>query len=282
MLNVRFICCKNGFILYLSLQTNYKGGVKVMLKSNFPTAVLFLHAFPLNKKMYMYQFEAFEKENVPYFAIDYPGFGENPPFVKPQSMEQLTDYIVSKLNEYGIKSIIPIGDSMGGYIMFELWRNYRELVKGFVFVSTRAEADTEEAKKARYATIERIKKEGKNFLIEFMLNAQPSPKTKENKEKMEKLKCIMEEATEDGIIKALIALAERKDNKDLLQTIDVPTIVIAGKDDENVTPPEIVRPIADGIPNAEFYEISGAGHLPPFENPEEFNKIVIPFLKRLI
>ncbi len=252
-----------------------------MIKSNFPTAVLFLHAFPLNKRMYQYQFEALEKENIPFIAIDYPGFGDNPSPVKPLTMTQITDYIVSKINEYGIKKVIPIGDSMGGYIMFELWRNYKDLVKGFVFVSTRAEADTEEAKKARYATVERIKKEGKDFLIEFMLNAQPSPATKENKQKMENLKCIMEEATEDGIIKALIALAERNDNKDLLPTIYVPTIVIAGKDDENVTPPEIVKPIADGIPNSQFYEISNAGHLPPFENPEEFNKLVIPFLKNL-
>ncbi len=253
-----------------------------MIKSNFPTAVLFLHAFPLNKNMYKYQFEAFEKEGIPFFAVDYPGFGENPLPVKPLTMAQITDYIVSKLNEYGIKKVIPIGDSMGGYIMFELWRNYKELINGFVFVSTRAEADTEEAKKARYATIERIKKEGKNFLIEFMLDAQPSPSTKQNKQKMEQLKCMMEEASEDGIIKALIALAERNDNTDLLKTIDVPTLVIAGKDDEKVTPPEIVKPIADGIPNAEFYIVSNAGHLPPFENPEEFNNIIIPFLKKLI
>jgi 3-oxoadipate enol-lactonase len=253
-----------------------------MIKSNFPTAVLFLHAFPLNKNMYQYQFKALEKENIPFFAIDYPGFGDNPSPVNPLTISQVTDYIVSKLNEYGIKKVIPIGDSMGGYIMFELWRNYKELIKGFVFVSTRAEADTEEAKKSRYATIERIKKEGKDFLIEFMLNVQPSPSTKQNQKKMEKLKCMMEEATEDGIIKALIALAERKDNRDLLSTIEVPSVVIAGKDDENVTPPEIVKPIADGIPNAKFYEISNAGHLPPFENPEEFNRIVVPFVKELI
>ena len=123
-----------------------------------PAAVLFLHAFPLNKNMYKYQFEAFEKEGIPYIAVDYPGFGEERNFPTDYSISQLTDIIVSKINQLGIKKIIPIGDSMGGYIMFDLWRRYKDLISALVFVATRAEADTEEAKKARYITIEKIKK----------------------------------------------------------------------------------------------------------------------------
>ncbi len=244
-----------------------------------PSAVLFLHAFPLNKKMYRYQFEAFENENIPYIAVDYPGFGEEKNWPSDYSISQLTDTIVSKINQLGIKKVIPIGDSMGGYIMFDLWRRYREIISAFVFVSTRAEADTEEAKKGRFATIERVEKEGKGFLIDFMLDAQTSPKTKENKEKMEELKCIMNEATEEGIVKALKSLAGRPDNREILSSINVPTLVIAGKDDEKVTPPSVVKGISDGIKDSLFIEIPDAAHLPPFENPEEFNKVVIPFLK---
>ncbi|WP_457641227.1 alpha/beta fold hydrolase [Persephonella sp.] len=249
------------------------------MRINIPSAVLFLHAFPLNKKMYQYQFEAFERENIPYIAVDYFGFGEEKNFPSDYSISWLTDWIVAKLNNIGIKKIIPVGDSMGGYIMFDMWRKYRNLISGMVFVSTRAEADTEEAKKGRYATIEKIKTEGKDFLIEFMLNAQTSPKTKENKNKMEKLRCIMNEATEEGIIKALKALAERPDNTELLPTIEVPSLVIAGEDDEKVTPPSVVKKIADGIKNSRFIELPHSAHLPPFENPEEFNKIIIPFVK---
>ncbi len=244
-----------------------------------PSAVLFLHAFPLNKNMYRYQFEEFEKEGIPYIAVDYPGFGEERNFPTDYTISQLTDRIISQISRLGVKKIIPVGDSMGGYIMFEIWRKYRDIVSGFVFVATRAEADTEEAKKARYGTIERIKKEGKGFLIDFMLDAQTSPKTKQNSQKIEELKCIMNEATEEGIIKALKALAERPDNKDILKSIDVPSLVIAGKDDEKVTPPDIVKGISDGIEGSLFVEIPDSAHLPPFENPDEFNKIVIPFVK---
>ncbi len=251
------------------------------MKVGIPTAVLFLHAFPLNSKMYQFQFKALEENNIPYIAYDYFGFGSRNNFPTDYSIETLTDAIVSELTDLGVKKVIPVGDSMGGYIMFDLWRRYKELIKGLVFVSTRAEADTEESKKGRYATIEKIKKEGKDFLIDFMLDAQVSPKTKEDKEKMKLLECIMNEATEEGIIKALKALAERKDNRGLLNSINVPTLVIAGEDDERITPPSIVRKIADGIPNAKFITISNSAHLPPFENPDEFNRILIQFLKEI-
>ncbi len=251
------------------------------MKVSIPSTVLFLHAFPLNSKMYQFQFKALEENNIPYIAVDYFGFGSKDNFPTDYSIETLTDTIVSELTNLGVKKVIPVGDSMGGYIMFDLWRRYRELINGLVFVSTRAEADTEEGKKGRYATIERIKKEGKNFLIEFMLDAQVSPKTKKNKEKMKLLECIMNEATEEGIIKALKALAGRKDNRDLLNSINVPTLVIAGEDDEKITPPKVVKQIADGIPNAKFITIPNSAHLPPFENPDEFNKVLIQFIKEI-
>ena len=252
------------------------------MKISIPTAVLFLHAFPLNSRMYKFQFKALEENGIPYVAVDYFGFGGRNNFLTDYSIEILTDSIVAELSDLGVKQIIPVGDSMGGYIMFDLWRRYRDLIKGLVFVSTRAEADTEEAKKGRYATIEKIKNDGKDFLIEFMLEVQVSPKTKENKNKMKLLECIMNEATEEGIIKALKALATRKDNTDLLTTINVSTLVIAGEDDEKITPPEVVKRIADGIEGADFITLPNSAHLPPFENPEEFNRVLLDFLSSVL
>jgi len=249
---------------------------------NVPYAVLFLHAFPLNKNMYEGQFDALKKENIPFIGVDYPGFGNTPVFKTFKNLSQYTDYIVSKIYEAGIDKVIAVGDSMGGYIMFDMFKRHKEILKGLVFVSTRAEADTEEAKQARFTTIEKVKKEGKNFLIEAMLEAQTSPSTKQDKEKMEKLKCLMLQATEEGIINALTAMAHREDNTSILKEIDIPTIVIAGKDDEKVTPPEVVKKIADGIPNAKFYEIPDSAHLPPFENPQEFNEILLDFVKKCV
>ena len=249
------------------------------MKVHIPKSVLFLHAFPLSKEMFRHQFRALEEEGIPYIALDYPGFGEEPPYPGEVSVETLTDYVVSKINAFGVRKVIPVGDSMGGYIMFDLWRRYKDLVGGFVFVATRAEGETSEGKKARYNLIGRVKEEGTAFLIDTMIENQTSPKTKEDQEKIRQLRCMMEKATPEVVVKTLRALAERKDSTDLLPTISVPTLVVAGADDDKVTPPEVVRKIAEGIKGSEYVEIENSAHLPPFENPEAFNGKLLNFLR---
>jgi len=252
-------------------------------KIYLPKAVLFLHAFPLNKGMFKYQFPALERERIPYIAIDYPGFGEGPlPIEDDPTFESYTDYIVWRLKELNVKKVIAVGVSMGGYIMFDLFKRYRDLIDGLIFVATRSEADDGERKKQRYILAEKVLKEGKEFLIEAMLEAQTSPATKKDAKKMEELRCIMNEATEEGIAAALRAMAKRPDYTPILKDMDVPTLVIAGKDDTKVTPPEVVKRICDESNCSLYLEIPDAAHLPPFENPEEFNKKVIPWIKNVL
>ncbi len=251
------------------------------MKVFVPKAVLFLHAFPLNKDMFSHQFKLLEDMGVPYVAVDYPGFGEEPPPIGDLTVERLTDFVVSRINAFGVKKVIPVGDSMGGYIMFDLWRRYRDLVEAFVFVATRAEGETPEGKRARYSLMERVREEGTGFLVDTMLENQTSPATKRDEAKMRQLRCMMEKATREGILKTLKALAHRKDSTDLLKEIDVPVLVVAGKDDSKVTPPEVVKRIAEGIPGSEYVELENSAHLPPFENPEAFNEVLRKFLNRL-
>ncbi len=254
-------------------------GVKVFS----PKVVLLLHAFPLNKRMFRFQMEALERERIPYVAVDYPGFGDAPmPLDLDPPFEVYTNYVVWKLRELGVRKVIPVGVSMGGYIMFDLFKRFREMVDGMVFVATRAEADDEDRKRQRYELAEKVLKEGKDFLIEAMLDAQTSPKTKADKRKMDELRCIMNEATEEGIAAALRAMAKRPDYTEVLKKLDVPTLVVAGKDDEKVTPPEVVKRICDESNCSLYLEVPDAAHLPPFENPEFFNERIIPWLKNVI
>lgn len=249
------------------------------MKVFLPEAVLFLHAFPLCSEMYINQFKALEERGIPYVAVDYPGFNLTTPPAGEQSIARLTDHVVDSLSYLGIKKVIAVGDSMGGYIIFEMLRRYPGLVKGCVFVSTRAEAESEEGKKARYELAEKVLKEGKEFLIEMMLENQTSPATKSDPQKMCLLRNMMEKASEEGISKTLIAIAHREDSTTLLGKINVPSLVIAGEDDSTITPPEVVGRIAEGIEGARFEVLRNSAHLPPFENPEDFNKLLIDFVE---
>jgi pimeloyl-ACP methyl ester carboxylesterase len=64
-----------------------------------------------------------------------------------------------------------------------------------------------------------------------------------------------------------------------LDRIRVPVLVIAGDCDDD-TNLEIARALAEKIAGATLSIISGAAHLPNMEKPDEFNRMVLDFLKR--
>ena len=69
------------------------------------------------------------------------------------------------------------------------------------------------------------------------------------------------------------------DALDRLAAITAPTLVVVGEQDL-LTPPWIVREVAEAIPGARFEVIRGDGssHLVPIERPDEFNRLVLNFL----
>jgi 3-oxoadipate enol-lactonase len=83
-----------------------------------------------------------------------------------------------------------------------------------------------------------------------------------------------------GVIGALRAMKERADSTLLLPTIDVPTLVIAGREDQLI-PVDYARSIAAEIPGAQFTLIQGAGHLVPMEQPVPTSRVIGEFLDAL-
>jgi 3-oxoadipate enol-lactonase len=69
------------------------------------------------------------------------------------------------------------------------------------------------------------------------------------------------------------------DALDRLPGITAPTLVVVGEQDL-LTPPWVVREVAEAIPGARFEVIRGNGssHLVPIERPDEFNELVLNFL----
>ena len=81
----------------------------------------------------------------------------------------------------------------------------------------------------------------------------------------------------------LIALAKsaiRHNLGDELRNITVPTCLIWGNND-SITPPFVGREFQRLIPNSELHFIDKCGHAPMMETPDEFNKILHNFLRKL-
>lgn len=69
------------------------------------------------------------------------------------------------------------------------------------------------------------------------------------------------------------------DLRPILGRITCPTLVIVGQHDF-ICGPVWNRPIAAGIPGAEYVEIAGVGHLPQYEAPDEFRRTLFDWLGR--
>jgi 3-oxoadipate enol-lactonase len=76
-----------------------------------------------------------------------------------------------------------------------------------------------------------------------------------------------------------VAAMSSYDHTAQLPSIGVPTLVVAGADDQFTKPAENRR-VAELIPGARYEEIAGAKHFPNVEQPEAFNRVLLDWLKR--
>ena len=84
----------------------------------------------------------------------------------------------------------------------------------------------------------------------------------------------------DMDIPLFLSMLEKLDEheaRDLLPSIDAPTLVISG-DRDGFTPTEASEALANEIPNSEFFLIKEGSHTTPLERPDLFNKQVLDFI----
>jgi pimeloyl-ACP methyl ester carboxylesterase len=77
-----------------------------------------------------------------------------------------------------------------------------------------------------------------------------------------------------------MAMRDRQDARSFLPDIDVPTLVIAGKEDD-VVPAAESEEMAAAIPNAHYTTVPDSGHLCPVEQPLATRRVIWEFLEAL-
>ena len=80
-----------------------------------------------------------------------------------------------------------------------------------------------------------------------------------------------------GVKGCLLAMAGRTDTTGYLSKIKLPTLVVCGSEDK-LSPPNVMKAIADQIPNSKFVIVEGSGHMTPIENLQMVNKSIKEFL----
>lgn len=242
--------------------------------------VIFLHAFPLNRTTWAPQVAGLS-DRYRVVTIDLRGHGESDAPMWRYTLDQFAEDVNGLLEHLDIARATFVGLSMGGYILFALYRKYPALFQALVLADTRATADTPDAKAARFSMAQVAYRRGASAIAELMLPKLLSPASLENRADLrDHLRTIITGNQVSGIVGDLMAMEERPDSTPLLSTISVPTLVIAGEEDL-ASPPEEVKSMADRIPGSTFVRIPQAGHLSNMENPAAFNEALLSFLTSL-
>jgi pimeloyl-ACP methyl ester carboxylesterase len=81
-------------------------------------------------------------------------------------------------------------------------------------------------------------------------------------------------------IQSAMLLELVRDYREVLPTIDVPTLVCAGADEQWRTVAS-VEYVAEQVPNTRFELFEESGHCPTVEEPERFNRVLTDFVETL-
>jgi YbgC/YbaW family acyl-CoA thioester hydrolase len=247
----------------------------VEVRGDGPACVL-VHGFPFDRTMWRHQMAALTRWK--RIAPELRGFGTSDAPTGGGSMARYADDLIAVLDALEVQQAVFCGLSMGGYILFEVWRRYRDRVRALVLADTRAESDTPEGKRARDEMIGVAKSEGQEGIAKRMIPKLLAAATLQTQPEVERqVREMIQRASVPGIVAALEAMKERPDSRPLLSDITVPTLVLVGAEDA-LTPPPLSRAMADAIPGARYAEVSVAGHLAPLEQPLVASRLLSDFL----
>jgi len=227
--------------------------------------ILLLHGFPLDARMWDAQVSALEQAGYETIAPNLPG---------REPDNDLASW-AARVLQLLPGAFIPVGCSMGGYLIFELWRQASARIPAAVFIDTRAGADTPEVREGRAETIRILGEEGFDAFWKLQEPKLFGPEAPPGV--VERARAIAAEQPITNLVATLQALGARPDSRETASSVDVPALVIVGEEDV-LTPPGEAEELAELLPVAQLVRLPGAGHLTPLEQPARVNEELIVFL----
>jgi 3-oxoadipate enol-lactonase len=212
--------------------------------------VVFLHALPLDERMWEPQRDAFAA-----FEVAAPRL-----YGRGATMDAWATSLLAELPG----ELVLVGASMGGYCALAMARREPGRVRGLVLAGSRADADSPERRAGRADTIELIGREGAPGLWESM-----RPKLlREDADAglVDRVRALALDRSPSELVEAVGAIRDRVDSTDVLRSLGERTLAVIGDSDPFVA--------GDEVPAHEVVVLPGCAHLPSLERPAEFDELV--------
>jgi len=243
---------------------------------NGPPVVL-LHPFPANHELWLRAAQALTTR---YHVVlpDLRGHGDSDLGEGPAAMEKHAGDIARVMDDAEVERAPLVGNSIGGYAMFEFWRRYRGRASALVLCNTKAQEDTSEARAARLQAAADVMERGTEPFFEGLAPRLMGKTTyATHPDLVEGALRMMRKMSREDVAGVQRGMAERPDSVATLKTINVPTLIITGDEDSltGVAEAELMR---RNISGSEMKVIGRAGHYSPWEQSEEVGRAIRQFV----
>jgi pimeloyl-ACP methyl ester carboxylesterase len=172
---------------------------------------------------------------------------------------------------------ILVGLSLGGMVALEIMKKNSERVEKLILLDTNPYLPSK-SQIENWRFFKKISKEG-NFeevTSKYLLPNLLAPENNNERNKLIVLQ-MAEEVGQLAMFNQLTALENREDNLSVLEQINIPTLIIVGKEDV-VCPIKMSEYMYSHIPCARMEIIEKAGHLSSLEKPREVTSEIYKFL----
>lgn len=247
-------------------------------------ALVLLHGIGGCADVWAPQLEAFSSR---YRVIAWymPGYGGSLPLPE-LTFPALGDALETLLDTLRAKRIHLVGHSMGGMVVQEFLRDHGGRLASVCLYATNAGISRPETPEA----VEAARARAEEF---FRRRVAPLDEGRSMREMAVSLldRLLAANAPESARVAAIESVSAVPpkvyrqamraflsfDGTDVIPTITLPTLAIAGGDDVTM-PPAAVEAMARWIPGARYKVIPGVGHLANLEDPPAFNRVLGDFL----
>lgn len=238
-------------------------------------AVLLVHGFPMTSEIWT-RFSPALSRKFRVILIDLPGFGNSRLPDLPISLDAVGRMVIEVLDKHRIDEVIPIGHSLGGYVVLSMVSANTARFPGFGLFHSTAMPDTPQKKASRNKVIEFINKNGAeafttNFITPLFANSH-HPDVPFVREMNIKTK-------EPALIAYTEAMRDRPSYMDLIARYQEPVLFIAGGKDPGI-PVKDIHEQASAAHKPVVHVLETQAHMALIEDVATTSSLVYDFVKR--
>ena len=231
--------------------------------------VLLLHGWASSLQPYRALMNQLSKK-YRVIAVDLPGLGASEEPKEPWDVDGFADFVLTFLEQFGVKKLSLVGHSYGGRIIIKLANRELPFAIDKIVLIDSAGIRPPASKKKSFR--QRLFKVGKWFL-------SLKPVAKLFPTALEKLRVKFgsaDYAAASPMMRQCLVKAVNEDLTHLLPGIQAPTLLVWG-DRDTATPISDAKTMEQRIPNAGLAVIPGTGHFSFVENPVLFGRIMASY-----